>query len=364
MFLRLHKEFLTPTSRVLTEDAREGERQFFQDVLDTVLEVPERRPLRVARQPLDAAAGRAGPGQARERRPEPAGDLLGRRRASPASPASSSRLGRPRLLQRPSVHRPRRAAGIDNAKVNVRIDWPTLASDWDMQIFRDTNGDGLSDGETEEVGSSAQGTDRLRVLDLRRADPDPGQLRGAGHQLPRRRALRRDDHLLRPRALRGRSRRVLAAHLRAARRATCSAACRSRSGAARPRTTTSTRCCRDLAGRMQEGVQDDPDIKGDAEGRQDQGHERNRRDRRAGRQRQGQGGRRHRHHLPRTRPRRGQRGRRRRHRDRRRGRATSRRAAKGDDQLFGNRSRDSLVGGPGRDRCSGGPASDETKSCK
>jgi len=48
--------------------------------------------------------------------------------------------------------------GIDNAEVTVRIDWPTLASDWDLRIFRDSNGDGSSVGETEEVAASGQGT--------------------------------------------------------------------------------------------------------------------------------------------------------------------------------------------------------------
>jgi hypothetical protein len=48
-------------------------------------------------------------------------------------------------------------AAIDNAKATVRIDWPTGASDWDMKIFVDSNGDGSSVGETREVGSSAQG---------------------------------------------------------------------------------------------------------------------------------------------------------------------------------------------------------------
>jgi hypothetical protein len=47
--------------------------------------------------------------------------------------------------------------GVDNAKVTVRIEWPTQASDWDMKVFRDTNGDGSSVGETNEVGSSPQG---------------------------------------------------------------------------------------------------------------------------------------------------------------------------------------------------------------
>ena len=45
---------------------------------------------------------------------------------------------------------------VDNAQVTVRIDWPTPASDWDLRVFRDSDGDGSSVGETE-VASSGQG---------------------------------------------------------------------------------------------------------------------------------------------------------------------------------------------------------------
>jgi hypothetical protein len=48
-------------------------------------------------------------------------------------------------------------AGIDNAKATVRLDWGTPASDWDFKVFRDTNGDGSSVGETDSIGQSAQG---------------------------------------------------------------------------------------------------------------------------------------------------------------------------------------------------------------
>ncbi len=47
--------------------------------------------------------------------------------------------------------------GIDNAKATIAITWATPASDWDMYIFRDTNGDGSSAGEGEPIAVSAQG---------------------------------------------------------------------------------------------------------------------------------------------------------------------------------------------------------------
>jgi hypothetical protein len=47
--------------------------------------------------------------------------------------------------------------GIHNDSAVVRIEWVFPGSDWDMKIFRDTNGDGSSAGETQLVGSSGAG---------------------------------------------------------------------------------------------------------------------------------------------------------------------------------------------------------------
>ncbi len=47
--------------------------------------------------------------------------------------------------------------GSDNAKAIIRIEWPTLASDWDMKVYRDANGDGFSVGEGQPIATSGQG---------------------------------------------------------------------------------------------------------------------------------------------------------------------------------------------------------------
>ena len=51
-----------------------------------------------------------------------------------------------------------RQARVDNAQAVVRIEWPTLGSDWDMRIYRDEDGDGTIEAGDDEVGSSQQGT--------------------------------------------------------------------------------------------------------------------------------------------------------------------------------------------------------------
>ena len=60
----------------------------------------------------------------------------------------------------------------DNASMNVRVSWQAQASDWDIKLYEDSNGDGKSEDETTVVGTSqtgpsnveevsAQGTPRL-----------------------------------------------------------------------------------------------------------------------------------------------------------------------------------------------------------
>ncbi|MGH2955241.1 MAG: M14 family zinc carboxypeptidase [Solirubrobacterales bacterium] len=51
------------------------------------------------------------------------------------------------------------ASGVDNDAATVSIDWTSPVSDWDLKVFRDVDGDGTSEAESDadEVGQSAQG---------------------------------------------------------------------------------------------------------------------------------------------------------------------------------------------------------------
>ncbi|MGH2986001.1 MAG: M14 family zinc carboxypeptidase [Solirubrobacterales bacterium] len=64
--------------------------------------------------------------------------------------------------------------GIDNAKATIRIDWTTPASDWDMKVYRDSNGDGSSAGEGQPIGSSGQGTTSFEETTLSEPLLEPG----------------------------------------------------------------------------------------------------------------------------------------------------------------------------------------------
>ena len=65
--------------------------------------------------------------------------------------------------------------GIDNGKATVRITWPSPATDWDMKVFADTDGDGTSEGETKVVGSSADGTTNVESTTIAGPDFKPGK---------------------------------------------------------------------------------------------------------------------------------------------------------------------------------------------
>jgi murein tripeptide amidase MpaA len=360
MFLRLHKEFLTPTSRVLDAEAREGERQFFTDVLDTVLEVPNdgryEWHVNPSTRPLVAQdQGRPATGD-----PSPQETFSGGAGAS-AQPCQEYPPTSPDCYNDHPFTVPG-GAGIDNAKVNVRIEWPTLASDWDLQIFRDTNGDGLSDGETEEVGSSAQGqTDYetttfaepiltpgdyvVRVVNYLAVEPYEGTITFSGPEPYE--AAHAESWQLSCELPRGNVLGSMPVTI----------------GRGETQDLDLDSLCRISRADARKACKTAPDIKGSgkkdkikgtsgsdviaARGGNDKVKSRGGTDiicLGKGRDKAnagdgddvviGGGG------------------------------ADTEKGKKGDDQLFGNRSKDLLIGGPGRDRCNGGPAKDKLKSCK
>jgi hypothetical protein len=147
--LRLYKTVLTPTS----QENPDGTRRSVVDRLSTkIWLLPQRFEWHVnpSTRPLVAPSGRDAHGE-----PSPRRTFNGSAGAS-AQPCGDFDTEDPACFNDHPFQVPS-GPGIDNAKVTVRIEWATLASDWDMKVFRDTNGDGSSVGETDPVGSSAQG---------------------------------------------------------------------------------------------------------------------------------------------------------------------------------------------------------------
>jgi hypothetical protein len=154
--LRLSKSFDMPTSRVRDPQGREGERQFFRDNLDTIMAVPSSnsfewhinpstRPLHMEQIGRPPRAPSSDPEEF-EGMPSPS-----------AQPCQDFETTDETCWDDHPIEIPMDPAR-DNAAFTVRIDWLEPGSDWDLKVFVDSNGDGSSAGETEEVGSSGQGT--------------------------------------------------------------------------------------------------------------------------------------------------------------------------------------------------------------
>jgi hypothetical protein len=153
--LRLSKSFDMPTSRVQDEKGREGDRQFFRDSLDTVMAVPGSNTfewhINPSTRPLHMEQiGRPSTGPSSDPQTFSGGP------GPSAIPCGDANTDDEMCFNDHPVVIPTEP-GKDNARVTVRVDWGAPASDWDMTLFVDSNGDGSSVGETQEIGSSQQG---------------------------------------------------------------------------------------------------------------------------------------------------------------------------------------------------------------
>lgn len=151
--LTLKKKFKTPSSPVLDGNGEEGDVLFTKEKLKSVLKVgkkgkftwhvnPSTRPIADPRlgKTKKIAAGKPSKGitfSGPDGTPTPCAD------ADTTDPACWSDHG---------FKVPNNKA---NGRAKIEITWPTPASDWDLKVFRDKNGDGSSEGEDAQVGTSA-----------------------------------------------------------------------------------------------------------------------------------------------------------------------------------------------------------------
>ncbi len=173
--LILKKEFMTPTSPVIDGSGVEGDVILFKDKLKTKLDVgksgkydwhvnPSTRPLVDPRQPdVDKKPGK--PSDPIDFTGSPGPDAL---------PCGDSESEDPTCFN-DHPFKVKGGKGIDNGKATVRITWPSPASDWDMKVFKDSDGDGTSEGETDVVGSSADGTTNVESSTIAGPEFKPGK---------------------------------------------------------------------------------------------------------------------------------------------------------------------------------------------
>ena len=154
--IRLRKTFKTSTSPVINAEGVEGKPILFNDALDSVMAVPDGGAFVWNVNPSTRPVVAKQRGRVPTGKPSPPQEFNGN--APPAVPC-------PQVEPVPQCYKDfpitvPTGAGIDNARVTAEVTWSTPVSDYDITIYRDTNGDGKSDGEpaSASVGSSAQGT--------------------------------------------------------------------------------------------------------------------------------------------------------------------------------------------------------------
>jgi hypothetical protein len=171
--LRLQKTFMTPTSPVLDAQGNEGEKQFLEDHLETKLDVPDSGPVEWHVNPSTRPLVAQDVGRPANGDPSPEQTFSGAPGPSAAPCADFETTDETCWNDHPFTVPPQ-GGGVDNAKVTVALEWSTPASDWDMKVFRDSNGDSSSVGETDEVGQSAQGTTNAESSTIAEPALQPG----------------------------------------------------------------------------------------------------------------------------------------------------------------------------------------------
>ena len=142
--LRLKKVFQTPTSIQNPDNSLKT----FTDTLDTTMVVPGSGSYQWHINPSTRPIVMNPNGRIATGDPSPPVPISGSVAGPPADGAVPCANTTSPPASCTNVHPftiPPQGGGIDNALVAIRLSWPTPGSDWDMQIFRDVNGNGVVD---------------------------------------------------------------------------------------------------------------------------------------------------------------------------------------------------------------------------
>lgn len=181
--LRLRKSFKTSTSPVKDRSGNEGPPILFDDTLDTTMQTkgarfewhinPSTRPV-VAQTRGRPATGSPSPTISQPNNPPPVPPC-------PAYFELGSEACPPTSYRDEAFTIPPNGGGVDNAFATIKIDWISSDNDYDLEIFRDANGDGdLNDvnednePESDPIASSAQGGTDFEETTIG-PDPAPGR---------------------------------------------------------------------------------------------------------------------------------------------------------------------------------------------
>ena len=171
--LTLRKKFKTPTSPVLDGAGEEGDVILLPEKLKTTLRVGRSGRYRWHVNPSTRPLVDPDKKQVKPRSGEPSDPVMFSGDATTTTPCADADSEDPSCFNDHPFRVPG-GEGIDNGTATVRITWPSPASDWDMKVFRDTDGDGTSEGEQRVLGASADGTSNVEETTIAR----PGLRRG------------------------------------------------------------------------------------------------------------------------------------------------------------------------------------------
>ena len=176
--LRLTKKFKTDTFPQAQPDGTQRPLQF-DDSLETVYDVgetgafrwhvnPSTRPI-VAKATGKEGAGPPSPPETRQGSPAGAADDPVNDGAAPGGDANADN---PLNYNDHPFTVP---AGGDNETVSARVEWATPASDYDVKLFEDTNGNGRSDAGEPVVGTSQNGATNVEEVSAARPGLQAGK---------------------------------------------------------------------------------------------------------------------------------------------------------------------------------------------
>ncbi len=171
--LTLKKKFKTPTSPVLDGAGEEGGVILLPEKLKTTLKVRRSGHYRWHVNPSTRPLVDPDKKKVKRRKGEPSDPVTFSGDATGATPCGDVDAEDPACFNDHPFTVPG-GKGIDNGTATVRLTWPSPASDWDMKVFRDTNRDGTSEGETKVLGASADGPSNVEETTIAR----PGLKRG------------------------------------------------------------------------------------------------------------------------------------------------------------------------------------------
>jgi hypothetical protein len=129
---------------------------------------PSTRPI-VAKSTGSPNPGEPSPGETRQGGPQGAADDPNNDGAAPGGDANSENS------LNYNDHPITVPAGGDNETMSVRVEWGSPASDYDIKLYEDTNGDGRSLSSEPVVGTSQQGTNTAEEVSASRPGLQPGK---------------------------------------------------------------------------------------------------------------------------------------------------------------------------------------------